>query len=211
MPLFGKKHNDDNKHGQGAVVADSTRRDADVPRNGTGSTTRNGQQDYGLADRGATTGYDNNTSSMNRTGAGITGQSHAAGTHNLGTGRDAGGQQYPDQQYDGAGGQYGNNQSDLPPSQHLNQSTGHSPHPARRMEGKIEHAVGTLVGSQALQARGNEKEEEANAFKAQGRELAEAEKLEREAMLRRERAVAHGAHPENRHLGGPGHNVTLDS
>ena len=33
-------------------------------------------------------------------------------------------------------------------------------------------------------------------------ELAEAERLEREAMLRRERAVAHGAHPDNRHLGG---------
>ena len=34
---------------------------------------------------------------------------------------------------------------------------------------------------------------EANAYKAQSSELAEAERLEREAMLRRERAVAHGA------------------
>jgi hypothetical protein len=33
---------------------------------------------------------------------------------------------------------------------------------------------------------------EALAFKAQGSELAEAERLEREALMRRERAVAHG-------------------
>lgn len=33
---------------------------------------------------------------------------------------------------------------------------------------------------------------EANALKTQSSELAEAERLEREALLRRERAVAHG-------------------
>lgn len=33
---------------------------------------------------------------------------------------------------------------------------------------------------------------EALAYKVQGSELAEAERLEREALMRRERAVAHG-------------------
>jgi len=70
------------------------------------------------------------------------------------------------------------------------------------LTGKIEHAVGTMIGSQSLKAKGLEKEREATAFKVQGQELSEAERLEREAMMRRERAVAHGAHPDNRHLGG---------
>ena len=43
---------------------------------------------------------------------------------------------------------------------------------------------------------------EADALKAQAAELSEAERLEREAISRRERAVAHGAHPELRHLRG---------
>jgi len=72
----------------------------------------------------------------------------------------------------------------------------------QRMTGKVEKAIGTLVGSNALKAKGLQKEQEATAIKSQGRELAEAERLEQEAILRRERAVAHGAHPQNRHLGG---------
>ncbi|KAF7300248.1 hypothetical protein MKEN_01348900 [Mycena kentingensis (nom. inval.)] len=70
--------------------------------------------------------------------------------------------------------------------------------------GKIEHAIGSIVGSKSLKAKGLQKEEEARALKVQSSELAEAERLEREATMRRERAVAHGAHPENRHLGGGG-------
>lgn len=35
---------------------------------------------------------------------------------------------------------------------------------------------------------------EAQAFKIQGAELAEAERLERDAKMRRERAVAHGGY-----------------
>lgn len=62
--------------------------------------------------------------------------------------------------------------------------------------------MGSLVGSQALKERGYQKEQEANMFKAQSAEIAEAERLEKEALQRRERAVAHGAHPDNRHLGG---------
>jgi hypothetical protein len=61
-----------------------------------------------------------------------------------------------------------------------------------RLGGKIETAIGTLVGSDALKARGLQQEREASAVKLQGRELAEAERLEREALVRRERAVAHG-------------------
>ena len=43
---------------------------------------------------------------------------------------------------------------------------------------------------------------EAAALKAQAAELTEAERLEQAALARRERAVAHGAHPDHRHLGG---------
>ena len=38
---------------------------------------------------------------------------------------------------------------------------------------------------------------EAESYKRQAAELSEAERLEQEARLRRERAVAHGAHPGN--------------
>ncbi|KAJ3810189.1 hypothetical protein F5876DRAFT_77024 [Lentinula aff. lateritia] len=93
---------------------------------------------------------------------------------------------------------YGGNQGNIPPSSNLNASggAGHS------TAGKVERALGAAVGSNALKAKGMQKEMEANALKTQSSELAEAERLEREALLRRERAVAHGAHPENRHLGG---------
>lgn len=59
----------------------------------------------------------------------------------------------------------------------------------------MEHAIGSMVGSQALKTKGMQKEQEAQAFKHQSAELAEAEKLEREALLRRERAVQHGKFP----------------
>ena len=92
----------------------------------------------------------------------------------------------------------------VPPASHINtsgnaQNTGKG---GRRLEGKAERAVGSLVGSQALKERGFQKEQEAGAFKTQSAEIAEAERLEKEALMRRERAVAHGAHPDNRHLGG---------
>ena len=61
-----------------------------------------------------------------------------------------------------------------------------------RLAGKAERAVGSLVGSQALKERGLQKELEAGAFKMQSAEIAEAERLEKEALMRRERAVAHG-------------------
>ena len=61
-----------------------------------------------------------------------------------------------------------------------------------RMTGKVENAIGTMIGSSALKAKGLQKEQEANAVKAQTRELQEAERLEHEALMRRERAVGHG-------------------
>ncbi|KAF8182027.1 hypothetical protein BJ912DRAFT_1061852 [Pholiota molesta] len=67
-----------------------------------------------------------------------------------------------------------------------------------RLAGKIETAIGTIVGSDALKAKGLQQEHAAAAVKLQGRELAEAE---REALVRRERAVAHGADPANSALG----------
>lgn len=60
------------------------------------------------------------------------------------------------------------------------------------MTGKVESAIGSMVGSNALKAKGLQKEQESNAVKLQTSELAEAERLEREAMMRRERAVGHG-------------------
>ncbi|KAJ3933768.1 MAG: hypothetical protein NXY57DRAFT_997407 [Lentinula lateritia] len=101
---------------------------------------------------------------------------------------------------------YGGNQGNIPPSSNLNASggAGHS------TAGKVEKALGAAVGSNALKAKGMQKEMEANALKTQSSELAEAERLEREALLRRERAVAHGAHPENRHLGGVDGQNTLN-
>lgn len=81
----------------------------------------------------------------------------------------------------------------------------------QKMTGKMESAMGSMVGSEKLKAKGMQKEKyafmiqigwtitdregssrEVNALKLQGRELAEAERLEQEALARRERAVAHG-------------------
>jgi len=90
----------------------------------------------------------------------------------------------------------------IPPTGALS-GAGQQPHSGgSAMTGKIEHAVGSLVGSKTLKAKGIQKEQEAQGLKVQSQELAEAERLEREAGMRRERAVAHGAHPDNRHVGG---------
>jgi len=66
-----------------------------------------------------------------------------------------------------------------------------------KLTGKVESALGSLVGSNALKAKGFEKEGEANAAHIQGLELAEAERLEREALMRRQKVVGQGAHPAN--------------
>ncbi|KAJ7589374.1 hypothetical protein C8J56DRAFT_1164152 [Mycena floridula] len=69
------------------------------------------------------------------------------------------------------------------------------------LAGKVERVAGTLLGSSSLKAKGIQREKEAKAVKVQSSELAEVERLEAEALMRRERAVGHDAHPDNRHLG----------
>ncbi|TFK81759.1 hypothetical protein K466DRAFT_327594 [Polyporus arcularius HHB13444] len=101
----------------------------------------------------------------------------------------------------GTGAGAGMNEPPVPPATHIN-SDNRSGSGAGRLAGKAERGLGTLVGSQALKEKGMQKEQEAGAFKQQSAEIAEAERLEKEALLRRERAVAHGAHPDNRQLGG---------
>ncbi|KAJ7034444.1 hypothetical protein C8F04DRAFT_956433 [Mycena alexandri] len=91
----------------------------------------------------------------------------------------------------------------IPASNNLGPSQNHSSG-GGALTGKIERKVGAVLGSSSLQAKGLQKEQEAQGFKVQSQELAQAEELEREAGLRRERAVAHGAHPDNRHVGGLG-------
>jgi len=80
-------------------------------------------------------------------------------------------------------------------------NSSHSSGGGKRMEGKIERVVGTIVGSESLKAKGLAKEQEAAELKFQASELSEAERLEQGAHARRERAVAHGAHPDHLHLG----------
>jgi len=70
-----------------------------------------------------------------------------------------------------------------------------------RPAGNLESVSGPMIGSDALKAKRLQKEQEINVIKLQGGELAEAERLENEALARRERAVAHGADPANSALG----------
>ncbi|KAJ7697637.1 hypothetical protein B0H17DRAFT_1130246 [Mycena rosella] len=122
------------------------------------------------------------------------GRHHApmgAGMHNDGM--------MADQQYGAGVGGGGIPPTGVLSSQHQQQQ----PHSGGgAMTGKIEHAIGSIIGSKSLKAKGIQKEQEARGLKVQSQELAEAERLEQEAGLRRERAVAHGAHPDNRHVGG---------
>ncbi|KAJ7589376.1 hypothetical protein C8J56DRAFT_888950 [Mycena floridula] len=69
------------------------------------------------------------------------------------------------------------------------------------LAGKVERVAGTVLGLSSLKAKGIQKEQEAKAAKVQSSELAETEMLKAEALMRKERAVAQGAHPDNRHLG----------
>jgi len=73
----------------------------------------------------------------------------------------------------------------------------------KAMIGKIEHAIGSIIHSTSMKEKGLEKEREAEALKLQSRELNEAERLEHEAQLRRDRATAHGANPS--HGANPAH------
>ena len=83
------------------------------------------------------------------------------------------------------------NAPNIPPTSAVSHGSGGGSS-GQRLTGKVESALGSLVGSTALKEKGAQKEQEANTIKLQGRELAEAERLEAEALMRRERAVAHG-------------------
>jgi len=61
-----------------------------------------------------------------------------------------------------------------------------------RFGGKVETAIGTMVGSDSLRAKGMEKEREARNLNMQSSELAQAESLEREAQMHRDRAMGGG-------------------
>ena len=79
-----------------------------------------------------------------------------------------------------------------------------------RFSGKVESAIGTIVGSDSLRAKGMQKERfvcsisprlskiltraysEARTLNTQSNELAQAESLEREAQMHRDRAMRGG-------------------
>ncbi|KAI0356013.1 hypothetical protein OH77DRAFT_282943 [Trametes cingulata] len=169
-----------------------------MPLFGKHKTDRHGAKHDAGIDANQNAGY----------GAGAANQSGAypnqAGYGNTGTGMGA--DPYANQNAAGTGGPgmgpgAGANPP-VPPASHINADNSRSGGAGARLAGKAERAAGTMVGSQALKEKGFQKEQEAGAFKMQSAEIAEAERLEKEALMRRERAVAHGAHPDNRHLGG---------
>jgi len=202
MPLF-KKH--DNKQANQAADTQGQGAYNDQPGNNAAGVGQS--RDYNAAG-GATGGHHHHHQQGNVPGSGAAGVGAGAGA----------GAGYPDQQQQyntgaggpgvgagtgapGVGGAGYDNNAGVPPANHLNQGQQQGGG-GRRFEGKLEHAVGSMVGSQALKNKGIQKEQEAGAFQAQSAEIAEAERLEQEALTRRERAVAHGAHPDNKYLGG---------
>ena len=56
----------------------------------------------------------------------------------------------------------------------------------------MERIAGTVLCNQTLKAKGIQKEQAAQAHAAQRAEISEAERLEQEASIRRQRAVDHG-------------------
>ncbi|RDB27857.1 hypothetical protein Hypma_002305 [Hypsizygus marmoreus] len=124
-------------------------------------------------------------------------QQYPGGNEGYGAGTGAGaGPGYGAGAGGGAQGGYPGASSGIPPAGNV--TSGHvGGGSGGGLTGKIERTVGSLIGSESLKAKGLQKEQEANAIKMQGSELAEAERLEREARMRRERAVGHGAHPDN--------------
>lgn len=142
--------------------------------------------------------------------------------NNMNTG--AGGMDEPGYGAGAAGASGGAAQHAMPP-RHDAMGNPAQPHQSSggKFTGKVESALGTVLGSQSLKAKGEAKEQlvpflfinhfefvlivgydfrEAQALKVQSAEISEAERLEQTALARRERAVAHGAHPDHKHLGG---------
>ncbi|KAH6906851.1 hypothetical protein BKA70DRAFT_399555 [Coprinopsis sp. MPI-PUGE-AT-0042] len=65
-----------------------------------------------------------------------------------------------------------------------------------RMTGKIESAIGSAFNSESMKIKGLEKQREADLINKQGSELAQAEGLEREAVMHRQRAEGLATHGE---------------
>jgi len=93
---------------------------------------------------------------------------------------------------------------DHPADSPTNTTTGWGGSSLQQTVGKIETAIGSMIGSNSLKDKGQQKERGANFKNIQAAEIAEAERLEKEALMRRGRAVDHGAHPAYSALGGPG-------
>lgn len=122
---------------------------------------------------------------------------HTGATHNVGTGMHTQAADHTMIPAHGGSAATGHN------------STSHSqPGKGTEIVGKLEHAVGTLVGSQSMKMKGAQKEHAAHNSKLQNLELSEAERLEHEAGLRRERAANYGAGTHSgvppQHHGGTG-------
>ncbi|THG96986.1 hypothetical protein EW026_g4946 [Hermanssonia centrifuga] len=189
MPLFGQKH----AAGQGAAGYGNQ---APLGAN----TANNARTDPMLA--GGGNPAMGSTMPGSGPGAGGQGRHHTlagAGDHQQGMNTNFPGGHNNNQ---GNVDPYANtvNNNEVTPVNHF--SSGQQSGTGSSVTGKVERAIGTLVCSQSLKAKGIEKEREAQAKKSQSVELAEAERLEQEALVRRGRAVDFGAHPANNALGG---------
>ncbi|KAJ7109612.1 hypothetical protein C8R43DRAFT_1042936 [Mycena crocata] len=209
MPLFGSSHNNDNKLAKPhhTTELEGTGYGAGATGTGVGRTHETYPTGTGIGGTHETyAGAPGHTGTVGMGEPGMGNPTHVGG-HHVPAGTHGGMHNdgmMADQYGTGVGGP-GAGGAAIPPAGAI----ANEPRSGGKMTGKIEHAVGSLVGSQSLKAKGIQKEREAQGLKVQSRELAEAERLEHEAGIRRERAVAHGAHPDNRHVGGmPGSDGT---
>jgi len=220
MPLFGSKHNKNNDNLATGTAETTTGGGRHHHQN-----LNDGVANYPSAATGTGMGPGNNTTyptdhqgqGMGSQGMGMPTGQQGYGGANLGQGQYGQGQQgqsghgMTGQGFNndnhgtgglGAGSAPGAGGAGIPSTNTVNHGGNNTGGAGTRLTGKVESAIGSLVGSSALKAKGLQKEQETNAIKMQGDELAEAERLEREALMRRERAVGHGAHPANSQLGG---------
>ncbi|EPS95658.1 hypothetical protein FOMPIDRAFT_101712 [Fomitopsis schrenkii] len=98
-------------------------------------------------------------------------------------------------------GYQGDRRQDTAPGTSHAADTGHHHH--GHHGGPIDRAE-NAVGARAIRNQVGDKEQEVGAIKTQSAELTEAERLEHEAKMHRDRAVAGGAHPANHRLGAGG-------
>jgi len=82
----------------------------------------------------------------------------------------------------------------------VNPNSGHAN--IQGLKGRFQEGVGNMTGSDNMQARGAANQRQGTAEHWQSGELNEASRLENDAQLRRDRAVAQGAHPVHQNLRG---------